>query len=79
MRAAVCRADDDSTSVLCHLKVCNNCVGFFRLSRRKTAGIIALFQGLSTKTGGKRQRKDCMVLGDTVHQAIPRGLWCILR
>jgi len=48
--------------------VCNNYAGFFRLTRRKPAGIIALFQGISTQADGKRRRKDCIVLGDTDHQ-----------
>jgi len=47
-----------TASGLCRLKLYKNCGGFFRLARRKTAVILAVFQGLSTKSGGKKHLKN---------------------
>jgi len=63
----VCALQVKQLSGVCHLKLDNNCGRFFRLTRRKTAGMPLAFQGLSTKSDGKRFRKDCKLLGDTRH------------
>jgi len=52
--------------VLCHLKVRNNCVGFFRLFRRKAAGMLAAFQGSAASHGGKKTGDNFRYLPDGV-------------
>ena len=52
--------------MLCHLKVRNNCVGFFRLFRRKAAGMLAAFQGSAASHGGKKTGDNFRYLPDGV-------------
>jgi len=49
------------TSVPFSKYLAKDCVVFFRLARRKLAVIPQLFQEISTKSGGKRLRKNCKV------------------